>query len=123
MFGFLLKEVFFEHVDLFILEHAFLGSLTKEFDLSCEIVIFIQLLHILHVECGLGGVDVLRPATLLMTHASLSRTHSQRIDEVCRQLSYVVELDEVWVSQHIFGLFWIFNLDGGVVTHCFRLGV
>jgi hypothetical protein len=98
---FLIDEVFLEHVDLVVFEHAPLSHLTQILNLSCKALVLVDLLHEPGILLWLGRVDSLRPASLLVEHSLFSSAHPHCVHLVDRKVGDVVQLNKVRISLNV----------------------
>lgn len=99
--GLLVDEVLLEHVNLVVPKHATLGNLAQSLDLGRKALVLINFFHETSVLLRLGGVDGLRPASLLVEHSLLPCADSVGVDLVDGEVGDVVEFDEVGVSEDV----------------------
>jgi len=99
--GLLVDEVLLEHVDLVVLEHAALCHLAEVLHLGREALILVDFFHKPSVLLRLGGVDSLRPSSLLVEHSLLAGAHAHRVHLVHREVGDVVQLNKVRIPLHV----------------------
>lgn len=127
MIRLLVDEILFEHIDLIVFQHSSFCDLTKSLNLSGKALVFIDFFHESGVLLGLSRVYCLWPPSLAMVHAFISCADPIGVDLVQGQVSDVVELDKVGISEDIVFVFeMIFGggveggADGGGVCEGWR---
>lgn len=101
MVGLLIDKVLLKHINLIVLEHAPLCHLTQALHLHGKALILVNLLHEPGVLLGLGRVDGLRPATLLVEHAFLASADPHGVDLMHGEVGDVVQFNEVRIPKDI----------------------
>lgn len=103
--GLLVDEVLLEHVDLVVFEHAALCHLAEVLHLGRKALILVDFFHESSVLLRLGGVDGLRPASLLVEHSLLAGAHAHGVHLMHREVGDVVEFDKVRIPLHVVLIF------------------
>jgi len=82
MIRLLIDEVFLEHIDLLVSQHATFSYFAEKFNLRSECLIFIYFLHEASVLLRFSWIYGLWPAALSVVHTLVSSTDTFCVDLV-----------------------------------------